>query len=47
MIKRHEVQVLLAAGHSHRRVAGETGVSKRSVERIAPFLTRLLRTSGK
>lgn len=35
MIKRHEVQVLLAAGHSHRRVARQTGVSKRSVERIA------------
>lgn len=35
MIKRHEVQVLLAAGHSHRKVAREAGVSKRTVERIA------------
>lgn len=35
MIKRHEVQVLLDAGFSHRQVAKKTGVSKRSVTRIA------------
>jgi len=35
MIKRHEVQVLLDAGFSHRKVAKKTGVSKRSVTRIA------------
>jgi transposase len=35
MIKRHEVQVLLAAGFSQRQVAKKTGVSKRSVTRIA------------
>ena len=35
MIKRHEVQVLLDAGFSHRQVAKRTGVSKRSVTRIA------------
>lgn len=35
MIKRHEVQVLLAAGFSQRQVAKTTGVSKRSVTRIA------------
>jgi transposase len=35
MIKRHEVQVLLAAGFSHRQVAKKAGVSKRSVTRIA------------
>jgi len=35
MIKRHEIQVLLAAGHSHRRVAIETAVAERTVDRIA------------
>jgi len=35
MIKRHEVQVLLDAGFSHRQVAKRAGVSKRSVTRIA------------
>ncbi len=35
MIKRHEVQVLLRSGLSHRQVAKRTGVSKRSVTRIA------------
>jgi hypothetical protein len=35
MIKRHEVQVLLAAGFTHRQVARKAGVSKRSVARIA------------
>ena len=35
MIKRHEVQVLLEAGFSHRQVAKRAGVSKRSVTRIA------------
>ncbi len=35
MIKRHEVQVLLDAGFSHRMVAKKTGLSKRSVTRIA------------
>ena len=35
MIKRHEVQVPLAAGFSHRQVAKKAGVSKRSVTRIA------------
>jgi transposase len=35
MIQRHEVQVLLEAGFSHREVASKTGVSKRSVTRIA------------
>jgi transposase len=35
MIKRHEVQVLLDAGFTHRQVAQKTGVSKRTVTRIA------------
>jgi transposase len=35
MIKRHEVQVLLRSGMSHRQVARQTGVSKRTVTRIA------------
>jgi transposase len=35
MIKRHEVQVLLRSGISHREVARQTGVSKRTVTRIA------------
>jgi len=35
VIKRHEVQVLLSAGHSHRKVAKLAAVSKRSVTRIA------------
>src|SRR3990172_2952178 len=35
MIQRHEVQVLLDAGFSHRQVSKKTGVSKRSVTRIA------------
>jgi transposase len=34
MIQRHEVQVLLDAGFSHRQVSKKTGVSKRSVTRI-------------
>ncbi len=35
VIKRHEVQVLLSAGHSHRKVAKLADVSKRTVTRIA------------
>lgn len=35
MIQRHEVQVLLKSGMSHRQVARQTGVSKRTVTRIA------------
>jgi transposase len=35
MIKRHEVQVLLGSGLSHRQVSKRTGVSKRTVTRIA------------
>ena len=35
MIKRHEVQVLLREGLSARQVARKTGVSRRSVQRIA------------
>ena len=35
MIKRHEVQVLLREGLSERRVSRRTGVSRRSVQRIA------------
>lgn len=35
MIQRHEVQVLLRSGLSHRQVARQTGVSKRTVTRIA------------
>ncbi|MGH8528106.1 MAG: IS21 family transposase [Gammaproteobacteria bacterium] len=35
MIKRHEVQVLLRSGLSHRQVAKRAGVSKRTVTRIA------------
>ncbi len=34
-MKRHEVQVLLAAGHSERRVAKLAGVPRTSVQRIA------------
>lgn len=35
LLKRHEVQVLLAAGLSQSNVAGRTGVSLRTVKRIA------------
>jgi len=35
MLKRHEVEVLLKAGHRKAEVAGLTGVSLRSVKRIA------------
>ena len=35
MIQRHEVQVLLRSGMSHRQVARRAGVSKRTVARIA------------
>jgi transposase len=38
MIERHAVQVLLSAGLSHRQVARQTGLSKRSVTRIAQEL---------
>jgi len=33
-LKRHQIQVLHAAGHSDRRIAREAGVSRRSVQRI-------------
>ncbi len=35
VIKGHEVQVLLSAGHSHRKVANMADVSKRTVTRMA------------
>ena len=35
MLKRHEVEILLKAGHRKTEVAGLTGVSLRSVKRIA------------
>jgi transposase len=35
MLKRHEVEVLLKAGHAKTEVAGWTGVSLRSVHRLA------------
>ncbi len=35
MLKRHEVEILLKAGHSKTEVAGLTGVSLRSVNRMA------------
>jgi hypothetical protein len=35
MVKRHEIQVLLKAGHSQAEVAQLTGVSIRSVKRVA------------
>jgi transposase len=35
MLKRHEIQVLLKAGHSRAEVARLTGVSIRSVKRVA------------
>ena len=35
MLKRHEIQVLLKAGHSQLEVARLAGVSRRSVQRIA------------
>lgn len=35
MLKRHEIQVLLKAGHSQAEVAQLTGVSVRSVKRVA------------
>ena len=41
-MKRHEIQVLRAAGHSFRGIARQTGVPKRSVRRIcreAPIAT--------
>ena len=34
MLKRHEMQVLLKAGHSQADVAQLTGVSIRSVKRV-------------
>ena len=34
MLKRHEVEVLLKAGHAKTEVAGLTGVSLRSVHRL-------------
>lgn len=34
LLKRHEIQVLLRAGHSHREVAEQTGVSRKSVARV-------------
>ncbi len=35
MLKRHEVEILLKAGHSKAEVARLAGVSLRSVNRIA------------
>ena len=35
LLKRHEVQVLLGAGHTHAEVAKLSGVSERTVDRIA------------
>ncbi len=35
MLKRHEVEILLKAGHLQTEVARLTGVSVRSVQRIA------------
>lgn len=35
MLKRHEIQVLLKAGHSQAEVAQLTGASLRSVKRVA------------
>ena len=35
MLKRHEIQVLLKAGHSQAEVAALTGASIRSVKRVA------------
>ena len=35
MLKRHEIQTLVGAAHSHREVAELTGVSTRSVARVA------------
>jgi hypothetical protein len=35
MLKRHEIKVLLKAGHSRAEVAQLTGVSLRSVKRVA------------
>src|SRR5260370_22587380 len=34
LLKRHEIQVLLRAGHSHRDVAERTGVSLDTVARV-------------
>ncbi len=35
MLKRHEIEVLLKAGHPKMQVAGLTGVSPSSIKRIA------------
>ena len=35
MLKRHEIKVLLKAGHTQRDVAHLAGVSRRSVQRVA------------
>jgi uncharacterized protein YerC len=35
LMKRHEIQVLLRAHHTHKRVAELTGVSISSVRRVA------------
>ena len=35
MLKRHEIEVLLKAGHQKIEVAGLAGVSLRSIKRIA------------
>ena len=34
MLKRHEIQVLERAGHSHIEIATLAGVSRRSVQRV-------------
>lgn len=35
MLKRHEVEILLKAGHAKAEIARLSGVSRRSVQRIA------------
>jgi len=48
MLKRHEVEILLKAGHSKAEVARLAGVSLRSVNRIAEeaqsFMSMTLRS---
>ena len=49
MLKRHEIQVLLKAGHSRAEVAQLTGVSIRSVKRSlkkAPLRTSTMPRRG-
>ena len=46
MLKRHEVQVLRRAGHMWKAIAALSGVSVRTVQRIAAGQVEVLRTAA-